>query len=172
MKKFCALLLSLILVLTFAACGAKPADDNNGDENNNSITNEPGYSFTVSGVKVEMGALAKDVIDAIGGTPSYTEETSCAFEGLDKTYGYGGYYITTYPDGDKDYIYSAWFVDDSVTTAEGIYIGSTKAEVEAAYGADCFDDAGSATLSKGNTELIIILEDDAVVEIQYQAIVE
>ena len=172
MKKILAIILSLIFVLTFAACGvSKDADEGQGNTNNPSAsTNEEGYYFTTpNGVKVEFDVLANDVLDAIGGNPSYEESTSCAFEGLDKTYGFGGYYITTYPDGDKDYIYSAWFVDDSVTTAEGIYVGSSKAEVEAAYGISV--DGDSATLTKGNTELVIILEDDAVVEIQYQAIV-
>ena len=173
MKKILAIILSLIFVLTFAACGGKDADEGKGDSNNPSAsTGEEGYYFTTpNGVKVEIDVLAKDTLDAIGGNPSYEESTSCAFEGLDKTYGFGGYYITTSPDGDKDYIYSAWFVDDSVTTAEGIYVGSSKADVEAAYGAGCID-GDSATLTKGNTELVIILEDDAVVEIQYQAIVD
>ena len=167
MKKLIAIILSLVFVLSFAACGNKPAD--NGDSN---TPTESGYYFTVNGVKVEMNALASSVTDALGEPKSYTEEASCAFEGLDKTYGYGGYYISTYPDGDKDYIYSAWFVDDSITTEEGVYIGSTKAEVETAYGADCFGDSTTATLTKGDTKLIIILTDDAVSSIQYQAVVE
>ena len=171
MKKLAALLLVLVLVFSFAACGQTPdaGGENGGDS---AAKDEPGYSFTVKGVKVEMGVLAKDVIDALGEPAQYNESASCAFEGLDKTYGYGGYIITTYPDGDKDYILSARFVDDSVTTEEGIYIGSTKADVEKAYGADCFEDDSTASLKKGNTELLIFLEDGAVVEIQYQAIVD
>lgn len=168
MKKILAIILSLVFVLSFAACGSEGSGDNNGDTNKPS-TSEPGYTFTVKDVKVEMGVLADDTLAALGEPKTYTESASCAFEGLDKTYGYGGYYITTYPNGDKDYIYSAWFEDDSVATAEGIYIGSSKADVETAYGDF---DSDSATFKKGNTELVIILEDDAVVEIQYQAIVE
>ena len=169
MKRILAIILSLVFILTFAACGNEPDGNNNGTSKN---PNEPGYFFTVNGVKVEMNVLASSVTDALGEPTTYTEETSCAFEGLDKTYGYGGYYITTYPDGDKDYIYSAWFVDDSVATSENIYIGSTKADVEAAYGEDCFGDSNTAALKKGNTELKIILTDDVVSSIQYQAIVE
>lgn len=173
MKKILAILLSLIFIFAFTACGTKPADESKGDTNKPAAnTDEAGYYFTTpNGVKVEFDVPAKAVLDAIGGDPSYEESASCAFEGLDKTYGYGGYFITTYPNGDKDYIYSAWFVDDSITTAEGIYVGSSKADVEAAYGAGCID-GDSATLTKGNTELVIILEDDAVVEIQYQAVVD
>ncbi len=167
MKKLIAILLSLVFVLSFAACGSEPADNGNS-----STPKQTGYFFTVNGVKVEMNVDASSVISALGESKSYTEEASCAFEGLDKTYGYGGYYISTYPDGDKDYIYSAWFVDDSITTEEGVYIGSTKAEVETAYGADCFGDSTTATLTKGDTKLMIILTDDAVSSIQYQAVVE
>ena len=172
MKKILAIVLSLILVLVFAACGQKPADENKDNGSvNNSISGEPGYSFTVKGVKVEFNVLADSILTSLGEPKTYTESASCAFEGLDKIYGYGGYYITTYPNGDKDYINSAEFVDDSVTTAEGIYIGSSTADVEKAYGAGCVKD-GSATLTKGSTELLIILEDDAVVSIQYKAILE
>lgn len=167
MKKLIAIILSLVFALSFTACGETPAD--NGDS---SAPKEAGYFFTVNGVKVEMNVDAADVISALGDSKSYTEEASCAFEGLDKTYGYGGYFVSTYPDGDKDYIYSAWFVDDSITTEEGVYIGSTKAEVEKAYGADCFGDSNTATLTKGNSKLIILLTDDAVSSIQYQAVVE
>ncbi len=172
MKKLAALLLVLVLVFSFAACGVKPADEKKDDQGNNSITGEPGHYFTVNGVDVKMGVLAKDVLEALGGEPKYTESPSCAFDGVDKNYNYGGYIITTYPDGDKDYILSARFVDDSVTTKEGVYIGSTKAAVEEKYGSGCFDDEGVATLSKGNTELIIFLEDDEVVEIRYDLILD
>ena len=41
-----------------------------------------------------------------------------------------------------------------------------------AYGADCFGDSNTATLTKGKTKLIILLTDDAVSSIQYQAVVE
>lgn len=167
MKKLIAIILSLVFVLSFAACGKTPAY--NSDTN---VPKESGYFFTVNGVKVEMNVESSSVISALGQSKSYTEEASCAFEGLDKTYGYGGYFVSTYPDGDKDYVYSAWFVDDSVTTEEGIYIGSTKAEVEKAYGTDCFGGSNTATLTKGATKLIIILTDDAVSSIQYQAVVE
>lgn len=168
MKKLIAILLTLVFVFSFTACGGDSAD--NGG--NSSTPKEAGYFFTVNGVKVEMNADALATVNALGEAKSYTEEASCAFDGLDKTYGYGGYFISTYPDGNKDYIYSAWFVDDSVTTEEGIYIGSTKAEVESAYGADCFGDSTTASLTKGDSKLMIILTDGLVSSIQYQAVVE
>ena len=160
MKKILAILLSLIFVLSLAACGTTSTGENkDGSNNSTADANGDGFYFTTPGG-----------LKALGEPKSYTESASCAFEGKDKTYGYGGYYITTYPNGDKDYIYTAWFEDDSVTTAEGIYIGSTKADVEAAYGADCFD-GDSALITKGNVELLIILVDGEVDSIQYQAIV-
>lgn len=107
-----------------------------------------------------------EVLDALGEANSYFEAASCAFEGLDKTYTYSGFVITTRPDGDEDYVNSILLTDDSVTTAEGIYIGSTQTDVLAAYGqANVENDVIQYTLD--NTTLNFILKDGAVISIEY-----
>ena len=166
MKKIIALVLCLLFMFAFVGCGGEAAKT---DSNANT---EPAHSFTYNGVKVEMGVDATDILAGLGEPKSKTEEASCAFEGLDRTYFYGSLYVTTYPNGDKENIYGAWFVDDSVTTDENIYIGATKEEVETAYGADAFDGSNSYVITKGASKLTIIVEDDVVTGITYDAIVE
>ncbi len=170
MKKIIALALVFCMVFMFAACGGEKTPDKN--DTNVNTNNAPAHSFTVAGNKIEMGADATSVLPALGEPKSKTEEASCAFEGLDKTYFYGSYYVTTYPNGDKENFFSAWFVDDSVSTEEGIYIGASKQEVENAYGADTFNGSNAYVITKGQSKLTIILKDDAVSSITYDYIVD
>ena len=175
MKKIFALILALTMILTMAACGGEAPETTapvSGGEMAPITPDASSWKYTVRGVDILMNAEAAPVVEALGEPVSYTEEASCAFTGLDKTYYYGGFYIQTYPIGETDYIYSAWLVDDSSTTPEGIYIGATQAEVEAAYGADGFN-GSNAYIMKGTTStLTIILEDGIVSSIQYDAVVE
>lgn len=169
MKKIISLILAMLILLTFAGCGGS---DNNSSAGKDSQPKEAGYTFTYNGTKIAMTDAAEPITTALGEPITYTEETSCAFEGLDKTYYYGGFYLTTYPENEKDYVYSLWFQDDSVSTEEGIYIGSTKADVENAYGTEGFNGDNAYTFTKGASKLIIILTDGVVSSVQYEAIVE
>ncbi len=173
MKKLISLALVLVLSLTLAACGGEPAETSKPAENKPPVVStEPGFTFQVGDTEIVMHAPAAPVLEALGDAKSYTEEASCAFEGLDKTYFYGSYYLTTYPNGSEDNIFGLWLVDDSLSTPEGIYIGASKAEVEAAYGTEGFNGTNAYVMTKGVSKLTIILDGDSVSSIQYDAVVE
>ncbi|HIT34703.1 MAG TPA: hypothetical protein IAC31_08800 [Candidatus Faecousia intestinigallinarum] len=183
MKKIIALLLALCLVFALAACGA---DENKGtapstnapvSTNGQQDPSQPtageasdGFSFTYNGATIAINAPAAPILEALGEPKSYTEEASCAFDGLDKTYYFGSFYMNTYPGEDQDYVFGFWFADDSVSTQEGIYIGATQAEVEEAYGADSYNGSNAYIVTKGETKLTVILTDGLVSSIQYDMI--
>ena len=173
MKKLIALILALTMVLTLAACGGeKPAETTapvSGGEMAPITPDASSWKYTVRGVDILMNADAAPILEALGEPVSYTEEASCAFTGLDKTYYYGGFYLQTYPIDDVDYIYSLWLVDDSSSTPEGIYIGASQADVEAAYGADSFNGSNAYILKGTTSTLTIILNEGKVSSIQYDA---
>ena len=166
MKKILTILLAFCLLLSLAACGGAPVE-NPTPSQEVTYTPEQNFSFQYKGVTISLHDAAEPIIAKLGEPVKYTESASCAFEGLDKSYYYGSFYLETYPQGDKDFVSGWWFADDSVTTPEGIYIGSSKAEVEKAYGTDGYNGTNAYTVNKDAGMLTIILENDVVSYIQY-----
>ena len=173
MKKLFILVLTACLVFSLAACGTDTPGSTNASVNAGG-TSEPtvndAFVFTYKGTEIKLHANMAPILAALGEPKSYTESASCAFEGLDKTYYYGSFYIDTYPIGDQDYVYDFWFADDSVATTEGIYIGSTQAQVEAAYGAENYNGSNAYIITKGDGQLTVILTDGVVSSIQYSIV--
>ena len=174
MKKLICLILAVITVLCVTACGSSQSATNNGgsQSSNTPVAATDGYVFNCNGTKIAMHADAAPIIAALGEPKTYTEEASCAFTGLDKTYFYGSFYVQTYPVGEKDYIFGVWFADDSVTTDEGVYVGMPQADVEATYGAESFNGSNAYVMTKGKSTLTVIIKDGVVSSVQYDAVVE
>lgn len=166
MKKIICLILAFTMAAYFTACGGSDSDIGG----NPSGPTDPGYTFKYKDTTITMNVDAAPIIAALGQPKSYTEEASCAFSGLDKTYYYGSFYLQTYPQDNKDYIYSIWFADDGVSTEEGVYIGMAKADVEKAYGAASFNGSNAYILTKGACKLTVIITDGVVSSVQYDAV--
>ena len=175
-KLFCTAL-ALVLAFSLAACGGEQGQEeqNPGDSSTPSqqpseaVSGSDSYVFQSGDTAVAIDQDMAEVLSALGEPKSYFEAESCAFQGLDKTYTYSGFVITTRPDGDKDYVNSIVLTDDSVTTPEGIYIGSSADDVAAAYGQS---DTQSDTLmgyAKDGTVLNFILDGGKVISIEYLA---
>ncbi len=194
MKKLICLILALAVVCALTACGGNttastqpnvPAATSAPDSTSAAAepTDAPvteteapvssdAYTFTYGSTTIAMNDDTASFIAALGEPKSYTEEESCAFEGLSKTYYFGSFYLETYPDGSTDRVYCVWLVDDSVTTEEGIYIGSTQQQVENAYGAQWYNGKNAYIVKTGDCILTIILENNVVNSIQYTAVTQ
>ncbi len=174
MKKLGIVILCLMLV--FTSCAA-PSEENNTQTPNNTDTDKvqqqeivkSKYSFKVASAnsfEISIDQDMAEILSAIGEPLSYFEAASCAFSGLDKTYTYAGFVITTRPDGEKDYVNSIFLTDDSVTTPEGLYIGVSADTVISTYG----EGTKTETLisyKDGNTLLNFILKNGSVISIEY-----
>lgn len=161
MKRISLILLAAIMLFSLVGCGSTDTDPQ-----------EENFTFAYNDTKITLGAEAAPIIDALGEPRSYTEEPSCAFDGMDKTYYYGSFYLSTYPLAGKDYIYNLWFADDTVATEEGIRIGSTQSQVEDAYGKECFNGTTSFVLTKGQSRLVILIEEKTVSSVRYEVILK
>ena len=158
------LIAMIITIIMAIGCGKA---DNTLTDN---ILSE-GYSFEADGVSMMVDGPSDEIIKSLGEPLSYYEVASCAFEGLDKMYSYGSFELVTYTDEEVDYISEISLKDDSVTTVEGIYIGSDRASVIEAYGEDYTLDADSYIYVKGNSKLTFVITDDEVKAIRYNTMI-
>ena len=133
-----------------------------------------GYVFTYKGTDVRVNTDMNKILSSLGDDYSYFEAASCAGLGMSKTYTYGGgsVVISTNPNGDVDVISSIALYDDTVQTPEGIYIGCTRDQVNAAYGTseDATDTTSSYQLN--DTMLVFVFNGDGkVTNIIYNGVV-
>ena len=171
MKKILTLMIVLAMVFAMAACGGTQPATPSGDagETTQATVGQktPDFVFEYKGTEITLHADARPILEKLGEPVKYTESASCAFDGLDKSYYYGSFYLETYPQCGGEWDYGWWFADDSVTTEEGIYIGSTQADVEKAYGAENYNGTNAYVVARGDGTLTVILENGAVSSIQY-----
>ncbi|GHV04816.1 hypothetical protein FACS1894217_00670 [Clostridia bacterium] len=166
MKRFASI---AVLLLLLAGCAQTPAASPSVPPTDKTTPQtETGFAYTYKSVPITLGAKADDFIAAAGEPTKVFESPSCAFEGIDKILYYPGFVINTYPDNGVDFILSVVFEDDSVKTPEGIFLGSSAADVESKYGKAQTSDATQLKYVKGDTSLTFLLEDGAVSDISYR----
>ncbi len=147
-------------------------DTENNNNNNNNNGNDVEYVFVSGTVTVKMNEAADAVLSGLGEAKSTYESPSCAFQGNDYYYDYGSFEVSTYDEGNGQFIYSVFFKDDLVETPEGLCIGAAEADVIAAYGADGKLDSGNYSYTDGNCNLMIFIKDGVVSSIEYTAVVQ
>lgn len=187
-RKIAVLLIAAALCAALASCGSKegqgtsvslgkndPSDDpqsgpqDGAPDDPSDDTASERFSFVHNNVKITPNDLVDPLVSALGDGYEYLESESCAYVGLDKRYDYPGFSIYTYPDGSSvDHVLQLVLTDDTLATPEGVRIGASAEEVKAAYGTSYEEVEGSFVYTKGNTQLLFIMQDGVVSSIQYQ----
>ena len=183
-KKLLAIVSAAVLLLT--ACGgndelvigagdantntaSEVSEAENAEVSGEEITAAKGYTFIYNGVEISIDAKMEDLLAKLGTEDSYFEAPSCAFDGMQKIYTYGSMELNTYIGEDGDYLDAIILKDDLISTPEGIRVGDTPEMVVEAYGENYTDNNGSYTYEKDDMKLNFIVEDGAVVSIQYKS---
>lgn len=150
------LLTALTLILCLAACGGNTTSDS--------------FTFEApNGTKIAIGALHDDVIPKLGDYNSVNITDSCGgFEGKDRIYYYNGFRVYTTPAKKGEVVNKIELTDDSVSTPQGLTIGSTKDAVVKAMGEGTAV-GDNLTYEKGSMKLQFIFRDGTVTNIQYVA---
>lgn len=178
------ILLAALLVFAMSACSpsATTAGTTGGSSNSTAGTSasgggtttvgEPsGYYFETNGVVIQIDAPAAPILDKLGEPMNYFEAKSCAFDGMDKIYSYSGYEFQTYTLEDVDYVFSIRFLDDSVSTREGISLNASLDDVTKAYGTEYETSTKQVIFKDAGCKLTFLMEADAVAAVEYTTLV-
>lgn len=187
MKKILALTLALLLLIGMTACGSTEPEGTEppaGNEtaaptsgNETPVTDpvettppaaEEGYSFLLKEIKLMPGAVFDE--SQMPENSGKFEVPSCAIEGTDILYNYNVVEVTVFDAGQEPVIYSIYLLDANTPTDEGLYLGDDVATVESIYGTDYTEENNTLIYEKGNTQLRIMINNDAVFNIEYRAI--
>lgn len=157
MKKICAAVLAVICLLLCACNGGGEKPDGKN------------YVFSHRGTAIAIGEKAPAVLEALKDlNPQISPSASCynSVPGQDVAYVYPGFCMQTFRlrENDPDEFIRALTVsDDSVSTPEGITIGSTREQVIAAYGEGTAGVNNSLIYNGKNMTLLIKFRDGSFV---------
>ncbi len=169
LMKTVSLVLALCLALALTACGETEDSEKTNPPSGSGTTQTAGYIFKFKGVEIAVDADLAPIVAALGEPTDYYDSDSCAFQGKDKVWTYGGVILRSYPEGDKDLLLSVDIMDDSVSTPEGIYVGSSTDDVTAKYGAPTSETDASLSYVKGGCTLSFFTRDGKVATIAYRS---
>jgi len=167
----------LLAMLALSACG-QPTSSNTtapttGTTAGSTETTAPaGYTFVFKNTPLPIGSAAKPILDTLGEPINFFESPSCAYQGMDRIYTYAGIEITTYTEGETDYVYSVAIIDDSVRTPEGVSLGASADDVKKAYGSDFAETTNQLMYRQGDTDLKFVFAEGDLVSIEYIQVTE
>lgn len=161
MNKKIKILSIIISILLVVGCSSK----NSSIENDN---HPEKYTLIYNDKEFELGTVFTR--EKYGKEIEYSEVPSCAFEGLDKTYKYAHYEITTYQENNNDIILSIYFLDTEIKTTEGISIGDSLNDVINKYGNNYVNNGIEYNYTLGHSSIIFLVENNIVTSIEYKYI--
>ena len=128
-KKILSILLCLLMLLTLASCKkeeAKTEEDGEKDGTAAAIA----FSITANGTTIELGKDATPVLTALGAPMAQSSVGNCGGKaGTWTRYTYAGFYLLVLENGDQQTVDQIELKDDSILTAKGVGIGSTRDDV-------------------------------------------
>ena len=124
-----------------------------------------------NGVTVAVGAPADKAVTTLGDWISMNSNDSCGgFSGKDYLYTYHGFRMSTTPAKDGQIICKVELTDDSVKTPQGLYIGMSRADAEAAMKGFTAEKVGdNLVYTSGSVKLQVVFRDGSVTGIIYVA---
>lgn len=126
-----------------------------------------GFVFSVYDEEFYIGEDIAEKIKHLLEPNSTYEAPSCARLGEEVIYTYSGFSLSAYKEGEKEVLQSILITDDSVTTKEGLFIGADEKKVIELYG-NTLKKSGVLAYPKGETKLLVVIEKEKVLSIEYR----
>lgn len=181
MKKIMPMVFVLMLIMV--GCGNEPQQTAIKDTTENTIetvesqdeisdTNSvpKEFNLTFRDVQLTMHGNMLPILEVLGEPDFYFEAESCAFQGLDKTFTYGGIEIHTYESHGKDYISSILFLDDTLETDEGVVLFGSLDDIVKVYGESYTEGFSLYTFEGIQSKINFLIENDEITSIEYVAL--
>ena len=107
----------------------------NLEENADSKVDQSDFAADIQGTIVRLDEEINQLMNELGAPDCFVETVSNPRIGSNKTYTYQGIVLSTNPRNGKDIVRSIQYCGEEKTLS-GVGIGSTRADIEAAYGID------------------------------------
>ncbi len=122
---------------------------------------------TISGVSepIIMHQDSTRVLEQLGDPLKYFDMQSCAFEGLDRYYGFLDYEIATYDLKDKRLFLSLQIATSEIAVNETLTIGGHVDDVKAILGEPSYVSEGMMRFTDGQSLLTLVFDQDNVITI-------
>lgn len=114
---------------------------------------ESDFTVEIRGTKVVLGSEINNLMNTLGMPDAFEETPNSRKDGSNKTYTYNGIVIYTNPANNRDIVKIIDYCGDEKTPS-GIGIGSTRADIEAAYGIEYEMDPDYITYTYGEKGMI------------------
>lgn len=125
------------------------------------------FAVDVRGTVVKMDEEINGLMNTLGTPDSFVETVSNPKIGSDKKYIYNGIVIYTNPENGRDIVNGIEYCGEEKTPS-GIGIGSTRADIEAAYGIDYVMDPDYITyMYSENATISFCMDDEECVGIAF-----
>ena len=128
------------------------------------------FSFSYLGIVITPGESCDTVIDSLGTTYDYYEQTSDTDNSnvTAKIYAYSDFVIIATPSSTGDYISAVYFNTGNCSTNEGIAFGAPSDTVIATYGENYIAEGDAIVYKSGNIKLSFYFTNGNVSDIIYE----
>lgn len=157
-KNILIVIIPLLVFVSLMVVGCTNTKDKKDDSESTVI-------IAYKGIDITPGIEFRS--ESINEKAEYLELESCAFEGNDKVYKYQSIEITTSAISGKETVYSAYFLNDTIQTIEGVKISDEKALMIEKYGENYEHINNEYKYIKSGVALSFIIENDIIISIEY-----
>ena len=162
MKKYIYIILLSGMLFFMTACGNETAV---ADYTQNEFSE---FKVNYSGLDITPG-IKFDYENIVGKEPKISTVAGCALYGFDHVYTYDDIEIVANINEEENYelIYSVYFLNENVSTPEGIHIGSTVSELIDTYGENYDEFNGVYTYNGVGLYMQVQTKDNIITSIEY-----
>ena len=128
----------------------------------------PPFTLSLGDAVIQMGVNINEIKNALGEPIAEFQMPSCAFDGTDIVFRFPGVQVHTIPIGGSNFVHTILLQDDTVSTSEGIMLGSGFDDLIRAYGHGYVREYGMYTFSRGHTSISFFVDRGMVTHITYE----